>query len=346
MKKVKISGIALCIILILAIVLSGCGKSTDDAQEQTKQDSGQTEQNSGKAEQNVDANYPAKAITYLCPFPAGGINDIMMRQQQPLLEEVSGVKFLVEYMDGAAGAVGWSHMIKRNADGYYIASINIPHIVLQPYAVDSGYKTEDIIPVAFTQATPNGIAVPQDSPFNTLADLIKYAKENPGNVTIGGTGTNSGHHVATLEFMKATDTVVMYVPFTGSAPQMAAVMGGHTTATFGNSTEFFGQQDKLKILAIGSKERMEALPDVPTFAEQGYEIYPAIYRGVGVPPGTSQPIIDKLEEIFLEVVNNPEFQKSMTEGGSVTLTMGHEESKKWIAEMKEEYVKLMDAVAK
>ncbi|MFZ7102865.1 MAG: tripartite tricarboxylate transporter substrate binding protein [Peptococcaceae bacterium] len=340
MKKIRILGILMCVVIAFSFVLGGCGKSTDSVSPQ--------EQPEPKAqdEQNNEPAYPVKPITYLCPFPAGGINDIMMRRQQPLLEKVSGVKYLIEYKGGAAGAVGWSHMITQKPDGYYIASINIPHIILQPHAADSGYQTEDIVPVAFTQATPNGIAVPKDSPFNTLADLIQYAKENPGKVTIGGTGTNSGHHVATMEFMKAANIEVTYVPFTGSAPQMTAVMGGHTTATFGNSTEFFGQQDKLKVLAIGSKERMEALPDIPTFAEQGYEIYPAISRGVGVPPGTPRPVIEKLEKIFLEVVTDSEFQRDMTNNGSVTLTMGHEESKQWIAEMQEEYIKLMDSVTK
>ena len=331
MKKSQILGTALCIILVVATVLTGCGKSSDNSQQ---------------TEQKLGSNFPTKSITYLCPFPAGGINDIMMRQQQPLLEKITGQKIIIEYIDGAAGGVGWSQLIKKNPDGYYISSINIPHIVLQPYAAPAGYETEDIVPVAFTQATPNGIAVPKNSPYNTLAELIKYAKENPGKVTIGGTGTNSGHHVAVLEFLKVAGIEATYVPFTGSAPQMAAVMGGHTTATMGNSTEFFGQSDKLKILAIGSKKRMEALPDVPTFDELGYKIYPAITRGVGVPPGTPQEIIDRLEEIFLEVVNDADFQKKMTEGGSVTLTMGQKESIKWIAEMKKEYIALMESVKK
>jgi tripartite-type tricarboxylate transporter receptor subunit TctC len=296
-------------------------------------------------EVKADQNWPERSITVMVPFSPGGVNDIMATRYNPYLKEELGVNITTEYIAGAGGAVGWSTSVKKKPNGYYLPTINLPHTILQPIARDAGYETQQLIPVAYVNQTPNAIAVPKDAPYDTLEEFIEYAKENPGAVTLSGTGEYSGHHIATLEFMDKTGVEVTYVPFPGSAPQTQALLGGHVAGTFGNSNELLRVEDKVKILAIGSEERMPALPDVPTFKELGYDMTPAITRGYGVPPGTPQKYIDELERILIDVASNDkELLKRVESEAVVNPKWGHEESMKRIVEMRKKYKKLLEDV--
>lgn len=299
--------------------------------------------NNGATARAAQKNYPAHPITYLDPFNPGGVNDIVMRRQQPYFEKLLGTQVEIEYRAGGGGSVAWSTLVHSRPDGYTMASINIPHIILQPIArKNAGYRTEQIIPVAFVSATPNGIAVRKDSPFKTLKDLINYARKHPGAITISGTGTFTGHHIATLQFEALTGVKLTYVPFTGSAPQMAALLGKHVMATFGNSSEFVQHLDKVRVLGIGTKTRMKALPDAPTFEEQGIKMYPSIERGVGFPPGTPMYIVKKLEKVVLETA--AKVRSAEIKDGFQPMSMGHDESVKHIKELQVQYKALLKKV--
>ena len=284
------------------------------------------------------APFPAKPITYIICFDPGGQSDLEARRQQPLLEEILGTPVLVQYKIGGGGSLGWAELANSPPDGHTIAGINIPHIILQPLLRgDAGYSTDSIIPVALFQATPIGLAVAIDSPWQTLDDFIAYAKANPGKVTVGGSGTYSGHHLAHLQLEKLTDTKLSYVPFTGAAPQVAAFLGGHVAAMLANSNDLVLHQDKLRVLAFGSRERFPLLPDVPTCLELGLDMVPSIDRGVGVPKGTPPERIAVLEEAFLAIMEQPDIQEAMIDQGFVPLRMSGEESQRYIQQVAEEY---------
>ncbi|MFW6121624.1 MAG: tripartite tricarboxylate transporter substrate binding protein [Petrotogales bacterium] len=300
---------------------------------------------SNTKQEQADPEWPKRSITVMVPFSPGGVNDIMANRYNPYLKKELGENITTEYISGAGGAVGWTTAVKKDPDGYYVPTINLPHTILQPIARDAGYETQQLIPVAYVNQTPNAIAVPEDAPYDTLEEFIEYAEENPGAVTLSGTGEYSGHHIATLEFMDKTGVEVTYVPFPGSAPQTQALLGGHVAGTFGNSNELLRVEDKVKILAIGSEERMPALPDVPTFKELGYDMTPAITRGYGVPPGTPQEYIDELERILIDVASeDEELMKKVENEAIVNPKWGHEESMKRIVEMREKYKRLLEEV--
>jgi tripartite-type tricarboxylate transporter receptor subunit TctC len=280
------------------------------------------------------AEYPEKSITYQIPFGPGGQSDLEARRQQPLLEDALNQKVVIQYKPGGGGSVGWAEMVKAKPDGYFISGINIPHIILQPMARgNAGFTTEEIVPVAFFQATPIGLAVLNDSPFQDLAGMIEYAKANPGAVTVGGSGTWSGHHVAHLQLGKMAGVEMTYIPSTGAADSVAQFLGGHVQALWANSNDLVQHSDKLRVLAFGTKKPFVSLPDVPTFASLGYELYASIDRGVGVPPGTPAEVIATLEKAFLGIAENAEIQEKMIKDGFQPLAMGHEESQDYIADM-------------
>jgi tripartite-type tricarboxylate transporter receptor subunit TctC len=284
------------------------------------------------------APFPAKPITYIICFDPGGQSDLEARRQQPLLEELLGTPVIVQYKVGGGGSLGWAELASSPPDGHTIAGINIPHIILQPLLRgDAGYSTDSIIPVALFQATPIGLAVPKDSPWQTLDDFIAYAKANPGAITVGGSGTYSGHHLAHLQLEKLTNTQLSYVPFTGAAPQVAAFLGGHIAAMLANSNDLVLHRDKLRVLAFGARERFSLLPDAPTFLELGLDMIPSIDRGVGVPKGTPPEQVAILERAFLAIMERPEIQEAMISQGFVPLRMSREECEDYIQQMTVEY---------
>jgi tripartite-type tricarboxylate transporter receptor subunit TctC len=279
------------------------------------------------------SDYPTKQITYQITFDPGGQSDREARRQQPHLEKLLGQKVLIDYKVGGGGALGWRELTKAKADGCFISGFNIPHIILQPLQQEVGYKTEQIVPVAIFQRTPLALVVQANSQFKSLKDFLEYAKKNPGALTMGGTGPFSNHHMATLRLQKVGGVKLTYVPFTGSAPMMTAFLGGHIAGTFANSDDLVRYKDSMRVLGFATEERFPELPDVPTFKEQGLDIVLATDRGVAVPPGTPEAVIQKLEAAFLQIAKNPEIQAEMKKQGFVPVALGHKESQAYIEKM-------------
>ena len=284
------------------------------------------------------ADFPEKPITYQIPFGPGGQSDLEARRQQPMLEEILGVKVIVQYKPGGGGSIGWATLIKKKPNGYFISGINIPHIVLQPLARgNAGYETDQLKPIALFQATPIGLAVLKDSPFMNLEDLIEHAKKNPAAVTCGGSGTWSGHHIAHLQFSKMADINMTYIPSKGAAKSVAAFLGGHVKAIWGNSNDLVQHADKIRVLAFGTKAPFANMPKVPTFESKGYSLYASIDRGAGAPPGTPDGRIKILEQAFLKIASNPDVIAQMRKDGFVPVSMGAEASKAYIMEKVNEW---------
>jgi len=287
--------------------------------------------------------YPSKSITYIIPFNPGGQSDITAQYQKEDLEKVLGVNIVIKYMPGAGGAVAWSNLIKANPDGYTISGNNIPHIIVQPLArKNAGYKTDQLIPVYMFETTPIGLAVLKSSPFKTLKDFLAYAKEHPGEITVGGSGTYTGHHLALLQLQKLTGTKFTYIPSTGAAPSVANFLGGHTQALFANSNDLVQHKDKIRILAIGTDKKFKPyFPDVPTFKELGINMTAGIDRGVCVPPGTPDYVIKTLENAFDKVCKGDTFVNKMTELGFLVRNLKSKEFKKYIEQKTKEYTQIL-----
>ena len=231
-------------------------------------------------------------------------------------------------------------------DGYLMVGFNIPHVILQPLQQEVGYKTEQINPVALFQRTPLGLAVLNTSPYKTLQEFIDFGKKNPGALTVGGSGTFSGYHMAALRFEKLSGVKVTYVPFTGSAPQMTAFLGGHLAAIFGASDDLTRFQDKTRVLAFATESRFPGYPDVPTLKEAGIDMAEAVDRGVAVPPKTPDYIIKKLETAFVETAKNPDVVAEMKKQGFVPIAMGHQECETYLAKMTAIYKELAAGLKK
>jgi tripartite-type tricarboxylate transporter receptor subunit TctC len=283
------------------------------------------------------AQYPDRPITYIISFDAGGESDITARLQQPHLEEILGASVTITNRPGGGGAVAWSDF-QRSArpDGYSIIGINIPHIVTQPLERgDTGYETDNFTFLYWFQFTPNALLVRNDSPFQTLDELIEYAGEHPGSVTIGGSGSNTANHIGVLQLEQLADIDLTYVPFSGTGSAVPALLGGHVSALMSYTPVAVQYSDQVRSLAIASEERVSFLPDAPTFAEQEFDLVGGAYRGVAAPEGTPEDVAQTLTEAFEEVTQRiAEEQEAM---GFVITYISGDEARQLVEEAKPEY---------
>ena len=282
-------------------------------------------------------DYPNKPVNYIIPFNAGGESDIAARLQQPVFRALTGQQLVVQYMAGAGGAQAWSQLNGMEGDGYTIMGSNLPHLVLQPMAQKVGYQTDDITTVYFFQYTPDAIVVPADSQFKSLADLVAYAKANPGRVTVSGSASKSANEVAKEQFDGAAGVKTTYIPFSGTTPAITAVLGKQVMAGFSYSTAAVAQAGKLRMLAVATEKRVPSFPDVPTFKELGYDIVGGAFRGVAVPKSTPEAIRKKVSDLIGQINKDPGFVKKMEDGGFVLIDIPYDKVASFMAERRKQY---------
>ncbi|HDR15366.1 MAG TPA: tripartite tricarboxylate transporter substrate binding protein [Desulfobacteraceae bacterium] len=295
---------------------------------------------------SVQAKFPEKPITYIISFNPGGESDITARLQESHLQKILGVPVNITHKPGGGGAVAWSEF-QRTAkpDGYTVIGVNIPHIIGQPLMrKDAGYTTDGFDLIMWFHFTPNALIVAKDSPFKTLDDFIKFAKENPGAASVGGSGTYSANHLETLRLEREAGIDVTYIPHTGTGPVVPALLGGHNTAAMNYSMLAVQYSDQVRVLAVASDERVDTIPDAPTFKELGYNIVGGAFRGVAAPKGTPPEIIEVLADAFVET--NKIIAEKQKKLGFVMTYAVDEDAEKLVKQMEANYSDIFKEIAK
>ncbi len=269
---------------------------------------------------------PDKNIQYWQAFPAGGESDIAARHQQLLIKKrCPAIETIVQYKPGAGGALLWAQLNQLPADGYNVAGVNLPHIVLQPMEGQVQYKLEDITPVYWFHYTPDALVVAADSPYKTLADFVKAAKANPNGISLGGSGLNSANHAAHERLNAAFGFKTTYVPFKGTGDMTTAVLGGHVGGAMSYTAFAINNKEKVRALAVAMEKRHPLLPDTPTFRELGVDWVDGAYRAIGVPKATSAEAKKKLSDLFRSINNDPEMKELAFKSGFELVNVGVEE---------------------
>lgn len=258
--------------------------------------------------------YPIKPVSYIIPFGAGGESGIAARLQQSFFKTLTGQDLVISYRPGGGGAVMWDEINNLPGDGHSIVGINLPHIVLQPM-LGAKYKTHDITGVFIFHYTPDALVVHEDSPFESLEDLIAFARENPGKITFSGSGRGSANHLAQIRFDKLAGIQTKYRSYKGTAASIAALVQGKVDASWGYTTVGMTYPDDVRILAVATKERHPRFPDVPTFKEKGFEIVDGAYRGIAVPKSTPKKTRLALSKLFERINKDPAMRQEMEDRG-------------------------------
>ena len=278
--------------------------------------------------------YPERPIMLMVSYGAGGATDFQARIVTMTAgnEDALGVPIAIINKPGAGGRVGWNWFAtEADADGYTLAAYNIPHFIAQSIKGGVEYSKDSFEPIANWGADPAVFIVGTDSPFDSMADVIAWAEANPGKLTFSGAGLFVGHHIAALQIEKAAGVTMQYVPTKGGgAAAMKAVIAGDVMAGINNLSDAYRAREagNVKILAVADIQRNEEfLPDVPTMMEEGLDVDNSSvnFRGIMVPKGTPDAIIEKLAAIVPGMFMNSRVLGKMAAGGSPVHVMSREE---------------------
>lgn len=261
----------------------------------------------------AQGKYPSRPIEVVVPFAPGGGTDNLMRTIVGIIDENkwSPVPINVVNRAGGSGVVGYTYLINKKGDPHVIAGA-APTIVSARVEgrLPAGHR-DGMTVLMIVAIDELMLSVRADSPFQTIDDFVKAAREKPGTLTVAGTGTNSEDHIFTHLFEKAAGIKVKYVPFQSGGECVAALMGGHVDAGVMNPNEIIAQVEakKARNLAVAAKKRMPDAPDVPTFAERGYEFYWEQMRGVVGTAGMPPEAVRWWQDVLKKVVATPRWQE-------------------------------------
>ena len=265
--------------------------------------------------------FPAKEIKLVVPWNAGGSNDIAARQLAQLLAE-QNVRTVVENVPGATGAIGMTKVAMAEPDGYTVGMGTSSTLALIAQGL-TPLKNEQFAPIARVTVDPLILLVPAGAPYSNLEGFLEHVKKNPGKVSIGTPGNNNLNHIFAVMTGRAAGADVIAVPYTGGSKVIGDLAGKQIEAAVLKPSESKSQIDGglVKPIAVFANERLRALPDVPTFKEKGFDVFPygplVQMAYIVVPANTPAPVQEKLRQIFGKAILSAKFKASAEAGGAL-----------------------------
>ena len=274
--------------------------------------------------------FPARPVRYICPWPAGGSTDAVIRAIAESAGKTLGQQVIVENKPGAGGMLGANELVSAKPDGYTLSQL--PHGVFRiPHMQKTSFDTlSDFTWIACLTGYTFGLVVPADGPVKSIADLVAYAKANPGKFNYGSTGTGTSPHLAVEEFAQRAGIKLNHIPFKGNADNMQAILGGHTMAA-SDATGWAPHvaSGKLKLIATYGSKRTKRWPDVPTLDELGYKTVSDSPFGVCGPKGMDPAITRQLKDAFRKTLEDPAVLAMFDKFDQTVIYMGTEQYTQW-----------------
>lgn len=301
----------------------------------------------------TDVKFPDKPITMIVPYSVGGGLDLTARSMERLALKYLGQPLVVVNKPGGAGAIGWNELSGANHDGYTLGITGIDMLLLPAYGPTKYNYLTSLDPIAQVVSLPMVMAIQADQPWQTVDDLIQYARKHPGQLKFAHTGVGSFPHLLGEMFALEAGITIEQVPFTGAGEVTAALLGGHVQFIIVNPMVIkeHVRSGTVRILAVTSDQRMKdpAFDQIPTFKEQGLNIVLTNWFGIAAPKEMPVEVKDKLAEEFKAIINNPEFINNMKNAGLQVEYLGPKESQeKWLSDNEKltQILKETDVLAK
>jgi len=268
-------------------------------------------------------DYPTRPVRLVVGFPPGGSADIVTRLIAQSLTERLGQSFIVDNRPGAGSNIGTESVVRADPDGYTLLSVSVANAINATlYSKLNFDYMRDFAPVASIDIVPNVMEVNPSVPAKTVPEFIAYAKANPGKISMASGGIGSSPHVAGELFKMMTGVDMLHVPYRGVAPATTDLLAGQVQVLFDTVPASIAniRAGKLRALAVTTKTRSEALPDVPAMAEflPGYEA--SSFHGIAAPKGTPAEIIDKLNKEINAALAGPKLKARLADLGGTVLT--------------------------
>jgi putative tricarboxylic transport membrane protein len=294
----------------------------------------------------AQGKYPSRTIEVVVPYAPGGGTDNLMRMITGIIDEnkLSPVAMNVVNKPGGSGAVGYSYLIGKKGNPHVVAGAT-PTVVSGKIEGRLPGDHRDAMTMLMIVAIDElMLSVRTESKYQTLDEFVKAAKERPGQLTVGGTATNSEDHISTHLFEKAAGIKVKYVPFNSGGEVTGALMGGHIDAGVMNPNEIIAQTEakKAKNLAVAAKQRMKDEPDLPTFREKGYDFTWEQYRGVVGPADMGPEAVKWWQGTLRKVTETPKWREQYIKRNLLTpVTWVGEEANDYLDGLRGKYEKAL-----
>lgn len=265
-------------------------------------------------------SWPSRPIHYIVPFPPAGATDILARIVADKITGPLGQPVVVENHPGAAGNVGTEQVAKAPADGYTILQLTVAQSISQTLYTKLGYNLErDLAPVALIALVPNVMEVNPSLPAKSVQEFIALAKSEPGKIYFASSGSGTSIHMSAEMFKMMTGVDIVHVPYKGSGPALADLVGGQVSVMWDNlpSSMAFIKSGKLRALAVTSAKRFPALPDLPTMQEAGVPGYEATaWFGIVAPKNTPTSVITRLNVEVNKALALPDVKEKLLKQGA------------------------------
>ena len=264
-------------------------------------------------------SYPARPITMIVPFPAGGATDTLGRLLGEYMRAILAQPVVIENVAGAAGSIGVGRAVRAAPDGYTLSlGTSTTHVLIGALYALPFDLLKDLEPVAFIASEPLLIVAKKSMPAADLKDLIAWLQANPGKASAGIAGVGATGHVTGIAFQQETGTRFQFVPYRGNGPAMQDLIAGQIDLMIEPSSNFLGQvrAGSLKAYAVTAKTRLAAAPSIPTVDEAGLPgFHASLWYGLWVPKDTPKGVIAKLGAAVMDVLQTPSVQKRLAELG-------------------------------
>ncbi len=289
--------------------------------------------------------FPNRAGRMIVPYPAGGTTDVLARRVAEALTARLGQSFIVENRPGAQTQLGVQEMLRAPADGHVLLMATASTMSLNPVLIQKlTYSVDQIAAVALVAKVPFAIDAALNFPPNSIAELITFAKANPGKVSIGTTGVGTSGHLIVEQFAAAAGIRVLPVHYKGGAPALQDILGGHVNLYFDGATSSIPhlRNQRLKILGVTSEKRMAALPAVPSVVEAGlagavsYSWYGVVTRA-----GAPAAVVNRLNQVINEFIATPEMQEQLKNDAALPGDLSPAQFTRMIADETAEYRRIV-----
>lgn len=291
-------------------------------------------------------DYPNRPVTLIVPWPAGGLNDIVLRVIAEQAAKHLGQPIVIDNRAGGGGAVGPATMAATSKpDGYTFsqmpdATYRVPLMRKSPWDPE-----KDFTYIIGLYAYAFGLIVPADSPFRSWKEIVAYAKENPGKLTFGTPGAATSLHMGMEKLIRASGIKLTHVPFKGSLEENTAIAGGHVAmGASGSSAKPLADGGKIRFLQMWTKTRAKNLPDIPTLREDGYDFEVESPVGLAGPKGMDPKIVAKIHDAFRKALDAPESKEVLAKFDMTVAYKSSEDYRKYISEAMRSEKEILEAI--
>jgi tripartite-type tricarboxylate transporter receptor subunit TctC len=272
----------------------------------------------------AQGGYPARPITIILPFGAGGSGDKFIRVMGPRIEKMLGQPLIVESRAGGGTNIGTDYVVRSRPDGYTLLLAGVP-LAVNPYLYKKlSWSLDDLVPVNLISTSPYVMVVNKELPVKSFKDFLQYAREHPDKANYSSSGAGSGAHMAGALINQMAGTKINHIPYTSAPQSLTDVIGGSVQMTFSPlvSSVPMIESGRVRALAVTGLKRSSSLPDVPTVAESGLPGFEMIsWYGILAPRGTPPEVVKKLNTAFYDAMKDPEVVRLLSTDG-IELTPG------------------------